>query len=520
MRSEDDDTKVYLGGSLRYIAAVTVGFSLYAGAKATFFPELSGWVSQATSILVVAVLSTLSMIWFGRRARDQLLREHTEREQGEEELRHLTFHDPLTDLPNRTLLMQHLEQALTRAQQRGGEVATLFIDLDDLKAINDSLGHHAGDHLLVSVSRRLRALLRQGDTIAHFGGDENDVLLEDTDVAEASRVAQRLVERMRMVFTVDGRELIATCSVGIALGGSAGEQPSDLLRRADLALHAAKTRGKNRHESFEEAMEVRVIERLEMEHSLRQTTDWEEEFVVHYHPFIALESGRVVGFEALVRWNHPWRGLLLSGEFLALAEQIGVIVGVGSWVLREVCRQTREWHERHPRETPLTVSVNLSASQLTAPGLVEDVADVLKTCGLEPSSLILEVTEGAMMKDMETSVAILRRLKDLGVRIAVDDFGKDYSSLFYLKRLPVDILKIDRSLVDGLGTEDENEGIVQVVVELARTLGLMVVAEGVENREQLEKLKEMGCELAQGFYFREPLPAEVAGDLLAVYNYQ
>jgi EAL domain-containing protein (putative c-di-GMP-specific phosphodiesterase class I) len=271
---------------------------------------------------------------------------------------------------------------------------------------------------------------------------------------------------------------------------------------------------------FEEAMEARAMERLETEHNLRQSTEREEGLVVHYQPVVSLnEGGRIVGFEALVRWNHPSRGLLLPGEFISLAEQTGLIVGIGHWVLKEACCQAQEWNERQRSDPPLTVSVNLSATQLAHPSLVEDVAQILKRCNLEPSRLILEVTESAMMGDLDASVAVLRRLKDLGVRIAVDDFGKDHSSLSYLKHLPLDMLKIDRSFVAGLGTETKDEGIVRAVIDLARTLELEIVAEGVESGEQLAHLREVGCNLAQGFYFWHPLPAEKANELLATYNY-
>ena len=445
----------------------------------------------------------------------------TERKALEEQLEHQALHDPLTDLPNRILLMDGLEQALAHAQQRGHEVATLFVDLDNFKVINDSLGHEIGDKLLVSVGRHLRALVRPGDTVARFGGDEFVVVLDESDADEVDRVAQRLVEGMRTLFVLDGHELTITCSVGIALGGgSAGEGPTYLLRRADMALYEAKNKGKNRYEVFEEAMEAHALERLEKEHLLRQTTEREEGFVIHYQPVVSLdEGGRIVGFEALVRWNHPWRELLLPAEFLPIAEQTSMIIGIGRWVLREACRQAQEWHERHPSEQPLTMSVNLSASQLAHPGLVEDVVGALRSCGLEPRSLVLEVTESAMMEEMEASAAVLRRLKELGVRIALDDFGKDHSSLSYLKRLPVDMLKIDRFFVDGLGTDQKDEGIVRAVIDLARTLGLEVVAEGVESGEQLAHLREVGCNLAQGFYFWRSLPAEKANELLATYNY-
>jgi diguanylate cyclase (GGDEF)-like protein len=393
------------------------------------------------------------------------------------------------------------------------------VDLDDLKVINDSLGHETGDRLLVSAGRRLRALLRPEDTVTRCGGDEFVVMLEDTDAEEAARIAQRLVERMRTPFVVDGRELTITCSVGVALGGAAGELPTDLLRRADMALYRSKTEGKNRYSLFEEAMETRALQRLETEHSLRQAIEREDGFVAHYQPVVSLEDARIVGFEALVRWKHPLRGLLMPQEFLPLAEQTGLIGGIGDWVLREACRQANEWRECYPGDPPLTVSVNLSARQLAHPGLVDNVAQTLKRFDLEPGRLILELTDSAMMKDAEAAVAVLGRLKDLGVRIAVDDFGKDYSALSYLKHLPLDILKIDHPFVDGLGTNQKDEGIVRAVIELARNLGLEVIAEGVESGEQLAHLRSMGCDLVQGYYLGRSAPAERADELLVAYNY-
>ncbi len=443
----------------------------------------------------------------------------TARKELEEQLEHQAFHDALTGLPNRPLFLDRLRQALARAERRENSVAVLFMDLDGFKRINDSLGHEVGDRLLVAVAGRLGAGVRLADTVARFGGDEFVILLEDiASAGEAIRAAERIAEELRAPFVLAGEEVTVTTSVGIALNATGRDRPEDLLRDADSAMYEAKKKGKARYEVFDPSMNERAVARLRLENDLRRALE-RDEFAVHYQPEVSLESGEVIGAEALVRWKHPARGLVYPEEFVPLAEETGLIVPIGWRVLREACRQARRWQDQRASASLPKMSVNLSARQLTHPGLVEDVAGVLRASRLEARDLILEVTESGLMGDVETSVAILRRLKDLGVRIAVDDFGKGYSSLYYLKCLPIDILKADRSFVGGLGTDGKDEGIVRVVIELAHTLGLEVVAEGVESGEQLEHLREVGCDLAQGFYFWRPVPTERAGELLATYNY-
>ena len=439
----------------------------------------------------------------------------------EERLAHRALHDGLTDLPNRTLFVDRLEHALARAKRRGEKVAVLFMDLDNFKYVNDSLGHEAGDELLKGVAERLIGCLRPGDTAARLGGDEFVVLLEDVEGAgEAGLVAERVAAALRAPLAVDGHELFVSASVGVAVGGPGDERPGDLLRDADLAMYRAKEGGKDGHAAFEPGMGVRARERLGTEGALRRALEGgaAEEFRVHYQPEVSLATGRVVGFEALVRWDRPGRGLVSPAEFVPVAEETGLIVPLGRWVLEEACRQAKEWHERFPAgpaDPPLTMSVNLSARQFGQPDLAKTVRAAIDGTGLDPESLVLEITESAVMEDARANAETLRELKSLGVRIAIDDFGTGYSSLAYLKKFPVDFLKIDRSFVDGLGEDPDDEGIVSSVVNLAHTLRLEAVAEGVESEGQRAHLRKMGCELAQGYYFWKPMPGEAASSFLS-----
>jgi len=438
----------------------------------------------------------------------------TERKALEERLEHRALHDTLTGLPNRALFVDRLRHALTRTKRRRGEVAVLFMDLDDFKIINDSLGHRTGDRVLVAASKRIRALLRPEDTVARFGGDEFVVLLEDVEDADgAIRVAERISKELRAPFFFGGRQLFVSASVGIVTGGVKGEHAADLLRDADLAMYRAKHAGKARHAVFEEAMNARALERLEMEHGLRRALE-RKEFVVHYQPIVRLGTGKIPGFEALLRWEHPERGLLAPEEFVPLAEETGLIVPIGKLVLEEACFQAKEWQERHPFVPSVAVCVNLSAKQFREPDLTETVARILEETGLEPGSLFLEVTESAAMSDAPTTVAALEELQDLGVRVLIDDFGTGYSSLSYLERFPLDYVKIDRSFVGKLDEDLGSAVLVSGMIDLAHALRSEVIAEGVETEEQLERLRGVGCDLAQGFHFSEPLPGEAAGALL------
>jgi diguanylate cyclase (GGDEF)-like protein/PAS domain S-box-containing protein len=442
----------------------------------------------------------------------------TERKALVEQLSYQAFHDPLTGLPNRALFMDRLEHALTRANRRGNKVAVLFTDLDNFKLINDSLGHKAGDQLLVAVAERVKTCLRPEDTAARLGGDEFTILVEDIGgVGEGVQIAKRIAEILRPPFALEEQEVFATVSTGIALNSSAQEQAADLLRHADLAMYRAKRRGRARYEVFEPSMDAKVVERLMLETGLRRALV-RQQFRIYYQPIVALENDKIAGVEALVRWQHPQQGLLLPEAFLSVAEETGLIVQIGQWVLREAGKQARIWQERYPGTPPLTISVNLSSRQFFHPKLV---AEVLDESEIDPASLQLEITEGAMMTNGTSSAdRTLQNLKRMGVQLAIDDFGLGYSSLSYLKRFPVDFLKIDRSFIAGLGGEPNGVStkdieIVKAMIELTHALGLRVIAEGVETSEQLAQLRDMKCDFAQGNYFSEPLSSEELAVILA-----
>ena len=442
-------------------------------------------------------------------------RDITKRKSLEESLRYQALHDPLTGLPNRLLFMDRLEHALSLASRQTRLIMVLFVDLDDFKVVNDSLGHEAGDTLLVAVAKRLEACLRPEDTVARFGGDEFAVLLEDITVtSDAYRAAERIVEGLRKPFVIEGREISISPSIGIVSATSSHDRPKDLLRKADIAMYVAKGKGKARYEVFDSTMNVRALERLELENDLRRAIE-RGELRVHYQPKVLVGTGKIVGTEALVRWEHPERGLLPPVAFIPIAEETDLIVPLGRWVLTEACRQTREWQELYPSDSPWVVCVNLSGRQLRHPELVKDVGRALQETGLEPENLDLEITESVLIEDQLSNLTTLRELKRLGVKLIIDDFGTDYSSLSYLKRLPADFLKIDRSFIGGLGEDPKDEGIVSAVIDLARVLGLEEIAEGVETTEQAAYLRELGCRFAQGYLFSKPLPAEEIGALLA-----
>jgi diguanylate cyclase (GGDEF)-like protein/PAS domain S-box-containing protein len=450
----------------------------------------------------------------GRKVRVTAVRDITERKKVEKRLEHQAFHDALTDLPNRQLLLDRLGHALRGTRRRRGRrVAALLMDLDNFKSINDSLGHEVGDLLLVVVAERLKRLLRPEDTLARFGGDEFVVLLEHVESADVPvRVAKRIIEELRDPFVLEGREVYTRASIGIAIGEARTKDPGDLLRNADTAMYLAKDEGSG-YKVFDTAMGHRAIDRLEAENDLRRAVE-QEEFVVHYQPIVSLQTGEIFAVEALVRWEHPERGLLNPDEFVSLAEDSDLVVPMGEQVLRAACFRAKEWQEAHPRTPPLVMSVNLSARQLSRPDLAETVEGILKETELEGSCLTLDVTETVYVRTLAGNTATLDRLRDLEARIFIDDFGVGYSSLAYLKRLPADALKIDRSFVKGLGEDVEDTAIVHMIIELAHTLGLEVIAEEVETNEQVALLKEMGCNMAQGYHFTKPLPPEEIPALL------
>jgi len=441
-----------------------------------------------------------------------------ERKASETQLEFQAHHDPLTGLPNRALFLEFLTLALARARRKRNATAVLFLDLDEFKNYNDSLGHEHGDELLVAVGQRLRGVLRPGDTLARFGGDEFTVLCEDLGGPDAKQhaieVAERLLEALRLPFRPDGEERFLSASVGIALAAGSRELPEDLLRDADAAMYRAKARGKARWELFDEGMRARARERLETESALHRALE-RREFRLFYQPIVSIAEARYVGVEALLRWQHPERGLVAPQDFVSLAEETGLIVPLGAWVLADVCRQYGEWRKDARIDPNVVVAMNLSAKQISHPGIVETVESALARSALPAANLCLEITESVLLDDTGPALKTLTELKELGVRLSMDDFGTGYSSLGYLKRFPIDSVKVDRSFVDGLGRDPEDSAIVAGVVSLGRALGLTVVGEGVETEGQLAALVELGCEQVQGFFFSPPRPANEIGALLA-----
>ena len=436
-----------------------------------------------------------------------------ERRGVEEEIRHQAVHDPLTGLPNRNLFVDRVAQALAHAGRRHTSIAVLFLDLDQFKLVNDSLGHEAGDELLRAVAPRISGALRAGDTVARFGGDEFGVLIDELEgERDATRAAERIAAALSRPFVLRGREHFVTATVGIAIGAGP-ESPETLIRDADAAMYRAKDRGRGRYEIFDEVMRANVVEHLRIENDLRVALE-RRQLRLHYQPVVSLQTGAIESAEALLRWQHPERGLMAPGQFIPLAEECGLIVPVGAWVLEEACRHAASWHEARPDEAPLGISVNLSARQIADPGLLVMIERVLEDTRLDPMSLRLEVTETALVEEGESSFTTLKRLKALGIGLVLDDFGTGFSSLGYLKRFPFDALKVDRSFIERLGEEPADTAIVGAVTGIADALGLKVVAEGVETEEQLEAARGLGCHYAQGFYFARPMPAEQLFELL------
>ncbi len=440
-------------------------------------------------------------------------RDITERKAFEAQLTRQALYDSLTLLPNRVLLKDRIEQALARAGRLNNKIAVLFIDLDNFKAINDSLGHRAGDELLTKAATRLRECVREENTVARLGGDEFVILLEHlTGEADAVLVAERIEKKFSKAFKLDGRDFVVTTSVGIALS-EAGQEAENILRDADIAMYCAKGGGKGRHVIFDASMQTDTLARLVLENDLRRALE-RRELRVHYQPIVRLDSGQVTEVEALLRWQHPTRGLLLPMVFIPLAEETGLIVPIGEWVLNEACRQVATWQAEFPSDPALTLSVNLSPRQFQQPNLIERVDQALRETGLAPSSLKLEITEGTIMRDVEATMSTLAALKKLGLQLAIDDFGTGYSSLSYLSRLPLDILKIDRSFVKGIHRDGEDTAIVRAIISMAKSMHLSVTGEGIETAEQADLLRQWACDHGQGFYYSRPLEAVKIGALL------
>lgn len=424
----------------------------------------------------------------------------------QDQLVHTAFHDALTGLPNRLLFMDRVRHALARASRRGDQVALLFLDLDDFKVVNDSLGHEVGDDLLVKLGERLVERVRPGDTVARLGGDEFTVLLEDLHTsAEATVVAERVAEGLRDPFLIAGREFFVTASIGISMLQSFDDDPADLLRHADMAMYAAKRAGKARFRLYEPRMDEHALTRLQLETDLRRALE-RGELSVAYQPVVALEDGEIREVEALARWTHPEQGQVSPSRFIPVAEETGLILLIGTRVLEQACMDLQRWYRMYG--TSPTLSVNLSARQFQQPALAREIAELLARYDVDPRNVKLEITESVAMVDADATMATLNELKALGLTLAIDDFGTGYSSLGYLKRFPVDVLKIDRSFVAGLGSDADDTAIVRSVVAVAKALNLSVTAEGIETLEQADTLRSLECDRGQGYFFAAPMPAE------------
>ncbi|MCK9684814.1 EAL domain-containing protein [Scleromatobacter humisilvae] len=442
-----------------------------------------------------------------------VIQDITERKAQDARIEHLAYHDSLTGLPNRTMLMDRLGQALSQAQRLDQQLAVLFIDLDRFKLVNDSLGHHVGDQLLQEIARRLRTTLRDADTVARVGGDEFQVVVANVGgPTGAARIAEKLMRALGEPFTLEGQELHVTASLGLSLFPRDGDSGALLLKYADIALYEAKGEGRNAYRFFSPEMNAQAHGRLRLENDLRRAVE-RHELELHYQPQLDLATGEVCAVEALVRWRHPVRGLVLPNAFIPMAEETGLVLGIGEWVLNEACRQVAQW-QREGVADGLRVAVNISARQLQRAGLDTAVRRALSLSGLPAPCLELEITESSVMLDPLHAQSVLQSLRELGVLLSIDDFGTGYSSLAYLKRLPLDRLKIDRSFIGGIPTDSDDAAIVETIIVMTHKLGLRVIAEGVETLEQRLQLVNQGCDEMQGFLLAHPVPAEELPPLL------
>jgi predicted signal transduction protein with EAL and GGDEF domain len=455
----------------------------------------------------------------------------------QDKLVHDARHDLLTQLPNRARFLERLSQCMQQAKRSTDyKFAVLFLDIDRFKVVNDSFGHSVGDQLIVEVARKLAYSIRQenldplvshsdgprrplgSDTLARLGGDEFTILLDNiSDVSDAIRVAERIQQKFALPFLIGGQELLTGVSIGIAVSASGYSAAQDMLRDADTAMYRAKALGKSRYEICDPAMHRRAVSRLNLENDLRKAVE-RDELRVHYQPIVSLRDFHIIGFEALVRWQRPDSGLTMPAEFISVAEETGLILPIGNWVLREACRQNHDWQLQFPSEPSFTVAVNVSAKQFAHPGLISEINHILRETSLGPHSLKLELTESIAMREVELTIGVLNKLKAVGVRLSIDDFGTGYSSLSYLHRFRFDTLKIDRSFISQMDDKIESSQIVQAIITLAHNMGMEVVAEGVETSEQASQLKSLGCEYAQGYFFSKPISKEAIRQLLLKSN--
>ena len=442
------------------------------------------------------------------KANQQLKKEIVQRKKIQQQLLHLVMHDPLTNLPNRTFFVQRLNKLLERLEHDCDHIfAVLFLDCDRFKLINDSLGHLVGDQILSEIAHRIKLCLKPSDILARFGGDEFMVLLSQLpNIDQASLIAQKIQNQLQLPFEVDQHQLFTSASIGIVLGTRDYKQAEHILRDADTAMYQAKKRGKACHQVFNPKMHCNASKRLKLETDLRFALE-RQELAVYYQPVISLNTESLIGFEALVRWNHPERGFVLPGEFIPVAEETGLIVPLGLWVMRTACRQFHIWQQKHSIPQ-LKISVNLSVKQFSQPGLIEQIDWILQETQLDSQSLKLEITESAIVDNAESVALLLQKLRQRQIQLSIDDFGTGYSSLSYLHRFPVNTLKIDRSFVGRIGKDGENLEIIQAIITLAKQLGMTIVAEGIETPQQKDYLKVLGCDEGQGYLFAKPLPTK------------
>ncbi|MEG4324627.1 EAL domain-containing protein [Microcoleus sp. herbarium5] len=476
--------------------------------------EAEAALQKLTSELEERVASQTAEL---RQACNELEQAQVQLLEREEKLGHDAFHDALTELPNRAWFMNRLQQAIDLSYKREDYLyAVLFIDLDRFKVVNDSLGHLVGDQLLKSIARQLQVCLRHTDAVARFGGDEFVILLEDIkDIDEPNRVAERIQNQLRQPFNLNDYEVFTEISIGIILSTMGYDRPEDVLRDADIAMYYAKAQGRGRYEVFDPAMQTVAMTRLQLENDLRRAMALQE-FCVHYQPIVSLSTGQLSGFEALVRWYHPSGRMYPPAEFIPVAEETGLINELGWWVLQEACHQICIWQQQFPQTPPLAINVNLSPVQLKQVNLVNRIEEILQQTGFPSYCLKLEITESCILETVSREEKMLKQLKALGILLCIDDFGTGYSSLSRLHEFPIDTLKIDRSFVSRIGLDNSGVEIIQTIVTLARSRGMDIVAEGIETPTQLQKLRELGCELGQGYLFSRPVDSEKATELLGL----
>ena len=445
----------------------------------------------------------------------QLEKEITEHIETQQQLRHMAFHDSLTNLPNRAFFLEILQKTIYRGQRRQNYFCSvLFLDCDRFKVVNDSLGHLVGDRVLIEVACRLESCLRPMDTVARFGGDEFTILLDEIgDFRNIISIAERINQVLKLPFYIDNQEIFLSCSIGIVLVDQDYSDPDMILRDADIAMYRAKALGRDRYQIFAPEMHTNAQEVLQLETDLRLGLK-KNEFELHYQPIVSLINNSITGFEALLRWNHSKKGFISPTDFIPIAEETGLIVPIGMWVLREACFQLRTWQEQNPHHQDLTISVNLSVKQFSQPNLIEQIDEILTETGLESKCLKLEITESAIMDNAESIADLLQQLRNRQIQLSIDDFGTGYSSLSYLHRFPVDTLKIDRSFINRIGDDGKNIEIIQAIATLAHHLGMNIVAEGVETKQQLDQLRAIRCEQAQGYLFSKPLKGKLLDEML------